>query len=375
MQPQQLSNARTAQPAQARGRADGPREGSGASTVARVSLLDLQATAGNQAVQRLVAGSNTVVQRTLQDAVSYARRDRDLSVYTIANRQDVEAVLVDQSVPVSKRETLKERYNRGLPDHQQISLKVAAGAVVANTANVDDTTYWTFWSAGMFGDQQANADGHFDKHVLKQGEFSGEFQNVVDYTAAAWAFGQVNDDTVLQDVQKGGNLAKYRYDVQAQRGRMVVLNGQNGRLTSFYELRGKPLDTAEYVRDKLGLASAQEVLMKFKQLKTNESAQLMPEPQMGMPQPVPTQASPWLAQPVGWAHLQDQAMDEAFMRAPSGFFTLPALNRYFPTDVVTVVWSDDAEKRLRGVQFVDRVGRKWHLISSSYPHQVALARS
>jgi hypothetical protein len=175
----------------------------------------------------------------------------------------VEVQVRDQRIPEKDRRELLKRYNRDLPQEEQMSWEVSTTEGVSQTTDpgVSDTNYAQFWTAGKFGDPQRNADGHFEKHILGQREFSGRYRSVAEYTKGALEF--ASRTGLVEDMQPGGNWGKYFYDMDSRRGEMVVLNGENGRLASYYELRGSIDEVSRYIQEKLKASSWMEVKAKL----------------------------------------------------------------------------------------------------------------
>lgn len=251
----------------------------------------------------------TVIQRTLADAKRYALSNPNIG--HIKDRADVERLLRNERIPAEDRRELLKRYNNGLALEEQIRFDVPEAAIAPQTNDeVTEQNYFTFWSSGEFGDPKANADGHFRKHVLSRREFQGRYSNVVEYTRAARAFARRQD--VIADGQRGGNWGMYSYDEHLQRGEMVVLNGENGRLTSYYELTGDMRQVAEYIQSKLHAASWMEVRERLRQNSSSAAASsAMPAtPAAASPLPIPPPPGRWIpsaypdtpphAPPGGW---------------------------------------------------------------------------
>jgi hypothetical protein len=191
-----------------------------------------------------------------------------MDTYRIRNRADVEDLILNTAIPKEYRIELLNKYNNNMSPEEQINLIVPEAMVVVQNAavQIDDTNYFNFWSEGQQKDSQANADAHYMKHIVGQGEFSGKYGNVVAYTKGALEFKSRQD--VIEDMQKGGNWGKYTYDSGSRKGEMVVLNGENGKLASYYELKGSPEEVAKYIQGKLKASSWMEVLEKLIQAST-----------------------------------------------------------------------------------------------------------
>jgi hypothetical protein len=228
-----------------------------------------------------------VIQRTVGGAKIYASKNSYMDTYPVRNRTDVENLILNTAIPKEYRIELMNKYNNGTPSEQQIDLNVPDEIAAAQNVavQIDGTNYFDFWSKGQQNDSQANADSHFFKHILGQREFAGQYVDAMEYTKGALEFASRKD--VLEDMQPGGNWGKYSYDPVRQKGEMVVLNGENGKLASYYELKGSPEEVAEYIRGKLKLSSAQEVLWKLKQ----SSTPVVMTHTSSSPIPIPTSSS------------------------------------------------------------------------------------
>jgi hypothetical protein len=228
-----------------------------------------------------------VIQRTLAGAKTYASKNPYMDTYTVRNRTDVEDLILNTAIPQKDRIELMAKYNNGMSQEQQIYLIVPeAMAAAQNVAvQIDGTNYFNSWSGGQQKDSQANADSHFFKHIVGQKEFAGKYNDVVEYTKGALEFASRKD--VIEDMQKGGNWGKYTYGPVTRKGEMVVLNGESGKLASYYELKGSPEEVAKYIQGKLKASSWMEVLEKLKQSSTPMSMTHT----SSSPIPIPTSSS------------------------------------------------------------------------------------
>jgi hypothetical protein len=228
-----------------------------------------------------------VIQRTLQHARIYSR----VNGTEAKNKAEVEAQVRDTSLPEKYRNELLEAYNKGLSPQDQITLNPAATPAAPPVAKkeITEANYFQFWSDGEYGDPQTNADKHFVKHVRQQKEFEGRYGNVVEYTKGALEFAARAE--LLGDAQKGSNYGKYYYDARIKRGEMVVLNGTNGRLASYYELKGSEDDVAKYIQSKLGAASSREIVFSLRRIASTVAplaSSSPPPPSSSLPAPMVT---------------------------------------------------------------------------------------
>jgi hypothetical protein len=176
---------------------------------------------------------------------------------------------------------LLARYNKNMDSQDQIVNGAGAmdAAVPVVDVGVTEQNYFRFWTGGPQRDPQANADSHFQKHIRQQQEFQGRYGNVAEYTAGALAFSR--RPNLIEDMQAGGNWGRYSYDEGTGRGEMVVLNGENGKLASYYELRGNVEQVARYIQEKLKCASWMEVRDRLRQ----PAAPLGAPPPLAPPRP------------------------------------------------------------------------------------------
>lgn len=246
------------------------------------------APSGAQRAKGIVGNLNSaVIQRTLGTAKAYARKNSYMDTYRISNKTDVEALILNTAIPKEDRIELMNKYNNNTPPEEQINLIVQEAMVAAQNVveQIDDTNYFNSWSGGQQKDSQANAYAHYLKHIVRQGEFGGKYNDVVAYTKGALEFRDRQD--VIEDMQKGGNWGKYAYDPVSRKGEMVVLNGENGKLASYYELKGSPEEVAKYIQIKLKASSWQEVLSKL----TQASTPMVMTHTTSSPIPIPTSSS------------------------------------------------------------------------------------
>jgi hypothetical protein len=207
--------------------------------------------------------TSLVIQGTLRQAKAYAQKNQYFDMEIIRSKEDIERILNKTDVPINERAALLDKYNNGLNEDEKINLELQESSAPAPPQPIiTDSNFGDYWTKGKYSSGRENATEHFAKHITNKKEFQNKYHSVAEYTQGANKLAQSN---ALEGSQLKGNWGKYKYDKDKGRGKMVVLNGEDGKIASFYELNKGTNETADYLKRKLGLSSASEVLELLKQ--------------------------------------------------------------------------------------------------------------
>jgi hypothetical protein len=191
-------------------------------------------------------------QRTPKDAFNYLKRINlsDHAEYGPSTKlADAKYLLNDSRSPLTeeqKTEFLAE-YNKSVPEDKQVKreeIPAAAAALPGEppAAISAEDQIAAIWTPGRPGNAYENALEHYNKHVIRQGEFSGQFRSVLEYVQAAKKFWRESGG--VSTIQGAKGIAVKFNPVS---GRYTLSVDDSGKIATFFELqdiggRGAPID-------------------------------------------------------------------------------------------------------------------------------------